>query len=415
MPSSRIASAFSLGKGSSRDVLVATAVAGASGYVILAVAGTRLGSTGSLPFVTFWSALYFVVGALAGVQHEATRAARPAPFPAATRTRARNLFIVTAIGLVLLTLGTAFAWEPKVFPDDPGDLLAPLLLGSVGYLATAVTAGVLGGLASWRALAVITSADALLRLCAVMVALVFTQDTVVLAWCVAAPFGLIGLGAAAVFGRLARGHYSIDAGLRQLAWNTVRTVLSGAAMGVLITGFPALLRASAPLAEREFVASIVFVSSLVRSPLIVVAMALQPILVQRLRDSSRPSKTISQLLVVLGCTGAVLTVLAAWGGPWALRTLDAGYELSVGQFAILVGSAAPSAALFVTGAALLARGSHGLYVSGWALAAVTAVVIVFTAGDVMGSVIGAVIVAPLIGLTVHTVGLLRGRGPTGRA
>lgn len=407
MPSSRIASVLELGQGSGRDVLVATAIGGTSGYVIMLAAGAMLGGDDFLPFAAFWSAIYFVVGALAGVQHEATRAARPAPEGTVPRTRARNIFVLTAIASTVLVVGSSPLWVNRVFHEQPQELLPPLVAGAIGYLATAVTAGVLGGLGSWRLIAVMTSTDAIARLIAVAIALAFTDDTVVLAWCVATPFGVVGFAAAAVVRRKAHGRYTIDESLKQLAWNASRTVVSGAAMGVLVTGFPALLTGFAPQSEHDLVASIVYVSNLVRSPLIVITMAFQLMLVQRLRDSSRPSATIAKILTVLAVAGAVFTGLGAAIGPWALNTLNAGYSLSVLQIVILVGSAAPSAALFVTGAGLLARGAHGAYVAGWVLAAVIAVVILASADRVMTAVAGAVIVAPAIGLIVHVLALLR--------
>lgn len=400
-----------LGKGSGRDVLIATAIGGASGYAITVAVGAVLGDEKYLPFAAFWSAIYVVVGALAGFQHEATRATRPAPHGTIPRTRGHVIFLLAAIATTILVVASSPAWLDRVFTEHSNQLLAPLLVGAIGYVATAVTAGILGGLASWRLIALMTSADAIARLAAVSCALVFTRDAVILAWCVAIPFGVVGFGAAAIVRKKVHGRYTIDESLKQLAWNATRTVASGAAMGVLVTGFPALLTWSSPESEHSLVSSIVFVATLVRSPLIVITMAFQLILVQRLRDSTRPSATITRLLGILAVAGAVLTACGAALGPWVLEMLNAGYSLSVAQIVILVGSAAPSAALFITGAGLLARGSHGAYVGGWALAAVCAVLIMSASDDVMTAVTGAVLIAPMVGLAVHVVALAKPKRP----
>jgi O-antigen/teichoic acid export membrane protein len=388
---------------------LATAVAGGAGYVITVAAGAVLGREAYLPFAAFWSALYFVVGALAGVQHETTRASRAANSAAPVRsgTPARNVFLVTAAATTAVMLASAPLWVNRVFAAHGVALLAPVLVGAIGYLAIAVASGVLAGLASWRLVAAISIADALGRLACVGIALAFTHNVVVLAWCVAIPFGAVGLTVAWLVTREVRGAYTIDSALPRLAWNASRTVVSGAAMGVLITGFPALLAATASSDDKGTVTSIIFVSNLVRSPLIVLTMAFQAMMVQRLRDAAHPLGAVARLLAVLAAVGSVLTVAFAFVGPWLLDTLFGGnYTLSAGKIALLVGSAAPSAALFVTGAALLAQGKHGAYVTGWVLAAATAAAALVWGTSLIMAVAGAVLVAPLLGLAVHAVALM---------
>jgi hypothetical protein len=285
------------------------------------------------------------------------------------------------------------------------------VVGAVGYLAIAVASGVLAGLASWRLVATVSIADALARLACVSVALAFTHDVVVLAWCVALPFGAVGLAVAYVITRAVRGAYTIDAPLPQLAWNATRTVVSGAAMGVLITGFPALLTAMAPAEDHRTVTSLILVSNLVRSPLIVLTMAFQVMLVQRLRDAAHPLAHVTRILAALAVVGGVLTGAVSLVGPRLLDVLFFGeYHLTAGQMALLVGSSVPSAALFVTGAALLAQGRHGVYVTGWVLAATGAVASLAWAPSLMAGVAGAVLIAPSVGLVVHSVAL--GATPT---
>lgn len=401
---------LTVGAGSTRDVLAATAIAGGAGYAITFAAGAVLGSKDYLPFAAFWSALYLIVGALAGVQHETTRASRPATPPTHPGTAARNVFVAVGAATTVLLLATSPLWVHRVFDAHGGALLAPLVVGALGYLAMCVAGGVLAGLASWRLIAVITAADALLRLALVGTALLVTRDVVVLAWCVAVPFGVVGMVGGWLVTARVRGSYTIDAPLGQLAWNATRTVASGAAMGVLITGFPALLSATASNADTESnaVSSIMFVSNLVRSPLIVLTMAFQVMMVQRLRDAVRPDAAVAKLLAALFAVGAVLTAVVAAAGPSLLEAaFDGEYMLTTSQLVILVGSAAPSAAMFVTGAALLARGQHGTYVTGWALAAAVAVGALAWGPSLMVAVTGAVLVGPALGLCLHLVALAR--------
>lgn len=411
MAKSGRAAALSLGAGSARDMLLATAVAGGAGYAITVAAGALLGHGDYLTFAAFWSALYLVVGALAGVQHETTRAARGTEVPAHPGTPARNIVVATAVATALLLLLPAPLWVPAVFGEHGSGLLAPLVVGALGYLVMAVTGGVLAGLASWRLLAGITIADALLRVVLLAVGLAVTNDVVLLAWCVAVPFGLAGIGAATLLTPVVRGRYQIVEPLGRLAWNAARTVASGAAMGVLITGFPALLKATSAASTAD-VSSVVFVSSLVRSPLIVLAMAFQVMLVQRLRDARRPMTLVTRALALLTGVGTAATALVAIAGPWLLEVSFGGeYRLGAGTMALLVASAVPTAGLFFTGAALLATNRHGAYVAGWGIAALVGICALIALADhLVIAVAAATAGAPLIGLTVHGVALVaRGR------
>lgn len=406
MPSTRARAFFALGAGSARDVLIATAVAGGSGYAITVAAGAVLGNDAYLPFAAFWSALYLIVGALAGVQHETTRASRTPVPDAAEGTLARSVFLVSAGASVVILASSSPLWIPLVFDEHGWAMLGPILLGAVGYLAICVASGVLAGIASWRLVAAISIADALLRAVAFGVTLALTNSVVALAWSVAVPFGVVGLIGALMVKGPAQGKYVIPERLSVIAWNSSRTVLSGAAMGALITGLPAILAATSAASDSDTVSSIAYVSSLVRSPLIVVTMAFQGLLVQRLRDAARGGGLVARLLALIGLAVIAVTAMVAVAGPRALDVLGRGeYTLSGGHMALLVASAAPTAAMFVTGAALLARSRHGSYLGGWLAAAVAAVLGLTLGLPLWTGVAIAVFAAPMLGLTVHVIAL----------
>jgi hypothetical protein len=255
------------------------------------------------------------------------------------------------------------------------------------------------------------------RVVAVGVALVFTRDVVVLAWCVSAPFLVVGLGSALLVRAKANGRYRLDAGLAQLSWNTTRTVASGIAMGALVSGFPALLTASSPGADVARVTSLVFAVNILRSPLVVLTMAFQALLVQRLRDTPATWPTVRRWgLGVIDAT-AVAALLAATLGPYLSRTLFGGvYALDAVDLGIVVASAAPVAALVIAGSALLARGHHGLYAAGWLTAAVAAIGALAMPLDLTATLIAALIIAPLVGLTIHALAVRQTRPapPDGR-
>lgn len=410
------ASRWGLGVGSGRDVLAATAVVGIIGYAITVMSGAVLDESSYVPFAALWSLTYLVVGSLGGVQQETTRASRLGGAGRASQSgRARRVYVIAAGATTLILVATSPLWVDRVFPDHGYALLWPLLASVWGYLALAVASGILGGLSSWRLVSLATIADGVIRLFLVGICLASGADIVVLAWAVAAPFGLAGVLAAAAVRRAAHGRWHLDVDAPQLAWNASRVVLSGIAMGVLISGFPALLASTTSEARPSHVAAVIFASNLARSPLIVLAMAFQPLLVQRLRDAAAPGATIAQAMTVLAVAGATLTVLAAAAGPWLSRALFGGaYALDAPMLAMLVGSAAPTAMLIVTGATLLARGRHSAYLAGWLSAAFGAVFAFMSPWNLMATVAGSLIASPLLGLAVHVALLHRARTSSGK-
>lgn len=406
-PSPRL---LGIGIGSARDVLLATVIAGAIGYAITVAAGAVLGNPGYLPFATFWSALFLIVGVLSGVQHESTRAARPVASPA-SRTSHRvavQLFVVTALATGAIVGLSAPFWVPRAFPQLGTSLLWPMLVGAIGYLALCVGGGILAGLASWRLLGIITIADNLLRLIAVGIALALGSSMTVLAWCIALPFGAVGVVSALLVQRLAGQLYVITDRLRSLLWNVVRTTATGAAMGLLIAGFPLLLAIYSGNEDPTRIAAIAFVANLVRSPLIVLTMSFQLVLVQRFRDSTAVLAQVVRLLAVLAGAGAVLTILASAFGSHALELIFGGeYQLTVSDMTVLVASAAPVAGMFVTGAALLGQGHHGAYFAGWATSAALAVAALALPVTLTVALPIALLVSPAIGMGIHVIALAR--------
>ena len=58
-------------------ILIATAIAGVASYAVTILIPNQIGLAEYAIFAVFWSTLYFVVGALGGIQQEVTRATRP--------------------------------------------------------------------------------------------------------------------------------------------------------------------------------------------------------------------------------------------------------------------------------------------------------------------------------------------------
>ncbi|CDK01547.1 conserved membrane hypothetical protein [Microbacterium sp. C448] len=387
-------------------ILGATVVAGASGYAIQLLAPALLPSAETyLSFAAYWSTLYLLVAAVAGVQQEVTRATRAADTPP-SNTTLRTFTFLAAVALTLIAVLVGAVLSGTAFAAAPVPMTAWFVIGLVGYLFTAVFAGVLSGLGQWRAVAALIALDGILRGVAVTSGMLLGAPLGVLAALISVPFilafGVIWLAVRAnVIGR-----FRLDVGARRLWLNAARTVAGAAATGVLVTGLPALLRAAMPDADPAVLAGLIFVITATRAPLIIPLLALQSYLIVDFR--SAPSRTWRLLLrygaIVL--SASVVFAACAWlWGPPIVGFISGGRFMVQGPVAAaVVVSGGLVALMCVTGPALLAHESHRWYVRGWMLAAVTTIVFVLLPLDPVVRTVLALLVAPALGAVVHLIG-----------
>lgn len=378
-----------------RAILVATAVAGVASYLVTWFVPRVIGFADYAAFAVYWSALYLIVGTLSGVQQEVTRATVPAhPDAPAHVNRARNFGLIIA-GVTFVVVALVAVWfSPFAFP---------LAVGSASYALVAVLAGSLYGLSRWRAVAALLLTDALLRLAAISVTLLFTHDVVALAWAAALPFGLALVAVWPFVRRHVVGRGQVDVGYGRLTWNVARTLVAAASTGVMVSGFPLVLGLTSTSADPVLLGLYILAATLVRAPLVVVAMSLQSYLLVLFRDA-RAGASRRFVLIQLGIA-ATAVVLAALGwilGPAVFSFLFPGEPTPDGWFvAALVLSSALVAAMFVSASAVLARSQHFVYSAGWVVGAVVTIVVLVLPMDLEARTIAALIAGPVAGLAVH--------------
>lgn len=402
------------------DVLAATAIAGIASYLITLLVPRVIGFERYAVFAVFWAALYLVVATLAGIQQEVARGTLPLGGGAPDRVnRARNFGLVSSVVVAAVILVSAPAWVGFVFPSAQWTLVFPLAVGTASYALVAVLGGTLQGLGRWRATAVLITSDALLRAAAMGIVLLVTDDVVTLAWAAALPFGLSIVLVWPIVRSRVVGKAQLDVGYRRLTWNVARTVTAAAATGLMVSGFPLVFGIAASGRPAAIVGVIVLAVTLVRAPLVIVAMALQAWLLVRFRDHPHAAGRL-----LLGAVGAVLligTSLAALAwivGPSLFGWLFPDEPVPTGGFlAGLVASSALVAALVVTGAALLARSQHHSYTAGWVTGAVVTVLAMLLPLDPEALAVAALLAGPLAALLVHGLALaiVRPRPTTGSA
>lgn len=394
------------------DVLAATVFAGVASYVITWLVPRVIGFAEYQGFAAFWSALYLVVGTLAGLQQEVARSTYALPADAPVQVnRARRFGLVAAVAVVAVTLASAPLWSWAAFPQAGWSLVFPLAVGVGGYALVAVLGGTLQGLTRWRATALLVSVDAALRLLAVGVVLLAGGDIVALAWAAAIPFGAAIVSLWPVLRPRIVGRAQLDVGYRRLTWNVSRTVTAAAATAVMVSGFPLLFSFATPHEDRATVGMIMLAATLVRAPLVVVAQALQTWLLVQFRDHpEHRGRRLAVTLVVLAGVGAALTVLAAVIGSAVFAWLYPAEPIpGTLLLASLVASSTLVAAMIVTGAALLSAARHHAYTIGWVVGAVATIGALVVPLPTVELAMVALLAGPAAGLVVHLGALAVGR------
>lgn len=386
-------------------VIVATAIAGATGYVIQAVAGFGLTPAEYAGFGTYWATLYLVVGGVSGIQQEVSRASHP-PEARAIPDRNTNLFAFASIfGLLILAIvwGTAPLWAGRVFGEDAFVDVVAIGIGAASYAFFAAVCGVLYGRKAWIPLAVVTILDPALRLVLLSIAIASDAAQVWIDLAVVVPIPMTVIVAVLIVRRFVRGRTRVDVPLRGLVGNSAKTIVGATATAVLVSGLPLFIGASAASEDPTEVGALIFNITLTRAPLVIPFLALQSYLIVYFRESrKRAAIALTRILLSVLALTAVASVLAGLFAPAVIGALFGDdYVVSGWTVAGLVASAGLTGALCVTGPATIARSGHTAFLVGWVVAAVTLITVLFAPFDLITRTIAALALAPALGLMVH--------------
>lgn len=389
-------------------ILAATVIASAASYLVVWLVPLRLGGFAEYKtFGLFWSAMYFTVGALAGIQQEVTRATTPRdPSPTAGASPARGFGLVVGVVVFAVLALTAPLWADAVF-DGSGSLALPLAFAAATYVMVATLAGTLYGISGFVALALMISVDALLRLALLLVLAGVTSDPLVLAWASAVPFPLTIAVLWPFFRHRVAGRTRLDVGYRRLSWNVARTLVASASAGIIVSGLPIVIGVAGEGEPAAFVAALFTVVTLARAPVIVAVTSLQSYLVVRFRDAGADLGRRLVRLQLLVLAGSVALALIAWpvGPPVIALLYGERVELDGWVYAVLVLSSGLIGSLVVSATAVLARAGHVVYSLGWLVAALTSFACFALPLDLLAKTVVAVLVGPVGGLAVHLVAL----------
>ena len=413
----------------------ATAFAALSGFVILYIASWALPADEASVFIAYWSVFFAVTGLIDGLMQETTRAvsaaagttpvaapspvvpAEPAPAAAVVSpgTSARPVTVAAVVAgvLVAVTVAAGMPWMRLITGGEVAVPTALMAAGLASYCFQAVVAGIVSGLKMWDEFAWLVAVDSGIRLA-----------VITLAWATGAGLTAFYLttviGAATWAGILAASTRAraglaapTDVGMKALWLRCLQAMTATGATALLITGFPAFIKAtagqSAPAGtEGVTVAGIMLAVMLTRAPILVPLQRFQSALIVRFVDNAdRPGHGIGAPVALVAGIGAAGAVAAWLIGPWIMRLLFAPAMQVPGPIlGVLTLGAAATGMLMITGTTTLAAGRHSRYVVGWVTATAVAFACLPLPLPVATTVCIALIVGPAAGIAVHAPAIL---------
>lgn len=396
------------------SLYVAMILAGIAGYFVLWFSVRQLDPLDYAIFATFWSALYFMVGSLAGFQQEVTRASKPNP-SSGTNTEhshpgsAFKLAAFAAGGVIVLgviTLGLSTLSGVGASQQPLTRSIIPITIALAGYVVVAVIAGSLYGLSKWLLLALMVLGDAVLRLIFVVWVLNTSGNVDALMWAASIPFGLTIVLLAPWLRKTLRGNVVTDVPLARLWRNSFQAVLAAVGMSLIVSGFPLILSISSASTSVHIVSQAMFIVTLARAPFVIVAISLQSLLLVRIKSASNPIAFMTRLgLIFLGIAALLIPIGLVISESLLEWLIGAPSLLSPWLLTTIVLSGVLLAYLVITGVAVLARSQHVRYATGWAVAAILTIVLLVMPLEFEVRVMSALLIPPLVGISIHLSGL----------
>lgn len=393
------------------SLYLAMLTAGVAGYLVLWISVRTLDPLNYANFAAFWSAVYFLVGSLAGFQQEVTRASVPKSVTSPALKKeyigtSSRLAIYAAFGILLAGLVCAFVVTTLGFPQALSEAIIPATIALSSYVIVAIIAGSLYGIGQWFLLALMISVDALLRLLFVVLSLGGSENLQNLYWSVSIPFGLTILFLSPLLKRKLGGKVVTDVSLKVLGLNSLQAVTAGLGMSLIISGFPLLLAVTSQGTAAESLSQCMFIVTLARAPFVIVAVSLQSLFLVKFKEQGLTSRLLKRLLIGFILLG-VVTIALGWAVGRQLLEILVGAPAQLSSFLLIavVISGLLVALLVISGVSVLAQSQHLRYSFGWALAALTTIGFLVSPIGFEERVILALIVSPILGILVHLSGL----------
>ncbi|WP_347348871.1 hypothetical protein [Nigerium sp.] len=387
-------------------VAFASVLAAASNFVLM-FAGTRtLSSEAATEYLAFWSLLTGMFGVVSGVQNESTRAVG-----AVAQGRAAGVRMIApalAVGGIVAAAIVLFSpvLAARVVPLSASVALPALVLVTVAYAAYVTLVGSFGGRGWWTHYAALMGGEVVWRMALVGAAVAWgaTLGRLELALAGATTILLIFLAAprsrSAITSRA-------DAGFRRILRQCGLAVLSTSCTALLITAYPAILKAANHGDDALLLGGLMLAISLTRAPILMPLTAFQGVAIRTfLEHRDAPLRALAKpagALLALGLVGGA----AAWFvGPWFLPLFGQPYPIPGWVFFALTFSSAFMGILTLLGTLVLALDAHLVYAGGWLAASVVALGLLVGPFDLTLRAVSSLALGPLGGCAVMLAWLM---------
>ncbi|MCS4535606.1 lipopolysaccharide biosynthesis protein [Corynebacterium sp. HS2168-gen11] len=393
---------------------IATVVAGLSGFAVILLAARTFDSDTfrAGEFAAYWGFFFAATGILTGLTQETTRAVRTQHTTAAQHSQ-QKLARPFVVGVVLSALTFALVlisspvWLHRLVSEQHTNALVLLAVGLASYGIQATLAGLISGHHLWSRLAALIMLDTASRMVLAGVAWWFNLG--LLAFFIVTVLGAVSwIVILALYADVrAILAATADVAPREFLTQAGYAMTASGATAIVITGFPTIVKLTHP--EAAVGAAISYAVILTRAPLLLPLQQFQSALIVRfvehqhnlLRALLRPAAVIW----AVGIGGAGLAWLI---GPWLFRILlPASFLTSGALLAMLTIGATCTASLMLTGTAALAVNQHQLYVTGWVVATIVTIGIMFVPLPLSTVSVLSLIGGQTLGLGIHIFGLLR--------
>jgi len=365
-------------------------------------------------FLVFWSVLFWVFGSLGGIQFETVRSTRTAALagdeamvvPATHHVRVVPAGLGVATGVVAIFFLSSLLWAPRVFGSDWLLSVVVVALAAIVYGGYTSVVGVLGGQGRWVSAAVLMVADPLVRSVAIVIAALALS-------------GLVGVKLAAGVATLTwvvlvlvfKGYRSIlgsrgDTNVREYVGKTSQAVVATLASTALVVGFPTLLGLVEGNSIIQESAGLLFAISMTRAPLMLPLNAFQSMIVAHFVKRGGSPRVVGRIVLAVLGLGVLASIVAGIIGPPLLGLVRPEYRLGP----LLVGGLTLGAAFLclvvLTGTLALANNQHTVYMTGWVVAIVVTIGMLWIPWTLSVTVIVALIGGSSCGVIVHVTGMM---------
>lgn len=381
------------------------------GYAVVYLAARDLAPAGFSVFGVYWGTFGLVTSAANGLMQETIREVRGLHnVEIAVAHRLHPVRVAGVIGVVsaVAIAGSSPLWSEQIFVEERWLSIGLLSVGLASFCVHSALMGALASTNHWTEYGTLMVGDALIRVLIAVLAVSIGWGLGGFLWATAA-------GATSWLFILLISPYARDAAriwtngdLSSFLQGTAHSITAALASGVLVMGFPVLLK----LTSSQFGARggvIILLVTLTRAPLLVPMGGMQSNLIAHFVDkrADRVRALIAPLAVV-GVIGGFGVLAAGLLGPWLLHFgFGSNYNADGSLLAWLTVGAVALAMLALTGNAVVAAALHWAYSLGWVGATMVCTLLLMLPMELEKRTVIALLCGPLVGVVIHLAALLR--------